>query len=127
MQCIRPMALPIAGWLLAALPCNCVHAEVRVEGQAGNVRVEARDATVADILAALGERFGVHYRGTPAGHPLTATIEGPLRRVVVRVLAGHSYVIQMRGDGLEVILLGTPSPAAAAPALPATVLRRRAD
>jgi len=130
MRRIRPMALPIAGWLLAALHCNFVHAEVRIEGQAANVRVEAHDATVADILAALGERFGLHYRGTPAGGAVTATLEGPLRRVVARVLDGHSYVIQNRGDGLEVILLGTGSPRAvvpppiAPPTYPARIIRR---
>ena len=127
MRCIRPMALPIAGWLLAALHCNFVHAEVRIVGQGGDVRVEARDAAVAEILAALGERFGLRYRGTPAGPTVTATFEGPLRRVVARVLEGYNYVIMTRGGRLEVIVLSTGSTAATAPALPVTAIRRRLD
>src|SRR5262249_6577504 len=67
MPSIRAVALPIAGVLFAALHCNCVRAEIRVQGPADDVRVEARDATVADILAALGERFALRYRGATGG------------------------------------------------------------
>jgi len=99
-------AWPIAELLLATLYGRCAGAEVWVQGSAGDVRVEARGASVAEILTALGERYAVRYRGTPVGTDLTATFEGPLRRVVVRVLAGNDYVIKTGGDGLEVILLG---------------------
>jgi hypothetical protein len=127
MRRIRPIAVTIAGVLLAALSADGLRAEIRVQGQAGDVRVEARDATVAEILAALGERFTLRYRGPTVSRSVTATFEGPLRRVVARVLAGTNYVIQARGDGLDVIVLSTGSPAAAAPALPVTATRRRED
>jgi hypothetical protein len=130
MRRIKSIALPIAGLLLAALHCNGVRAEIRVQGGADDVRVEARDATVADILAALAERFALRYRGTPDGPSITATFEGPLRRVVVRVLAGYNYIIAARGDGLEVIVLSAgspyavPAPAFAPPTYPAKNTRR---
>jgi hypothetical protein len=111
----RPIVLPIAGVLLAALHCNCVRAEIRLQGQADDVRVEARDASVAEILAALGERFALRYRGTPGGGVITATFEGPLRHVVARVLVGYNYVIADHRDGLEVIVLSTESPHAVVP------------
>src|SRR5215831_20146451 len=100
------VALPVAELLLATLYGPCAGAEIRVQGSADEVRVEARGATVAEILAALGEHYAVRYRGTPVGSDRTATFEGPLRRVVVQVLAGNDYVIKTGGDGLEVILLG---------------------
>ena len=116
MRRIRPMALPITGVLLAALHCSCVHAEVRVEGDAGAVRVEARDATVGEIFAALSERFALRYRGTPvSAGGINATFEGPLRRVVARVLAGFNYIIADHPDGLEVIVLSTGAPYAVVP------------
>jgi hypothetical protein len=87
--------------------------------------VEAHGASVAEILAALGEHYAVRYRGTPVGSDITATFEGPLRRVVVRVLAGNDYVIKRNGDELEVIVLGPASPAAISPASPGTVVRER--
>ena len=127
MRSIRPVALSISGALVAALFCNCVHAEVRVQGDVRDMRVEALDATIAEILAALGERFGLRYRGTPASGGITATFEGPLRSVVARVLGGYNYVIEARGDGLDVIVLSTHSPYAVVPppAAPATVPSRR--
>jgi hypothetical protein len=127
MRSIRPIALPIAGLFLAALHCNCVRAEVRVQGQANDVRVEAHDATVAEILAALGERFALQYRGTTGSRGLTVTFDGPLRRVVARALDGYNYVIRERGDRLEVIVLSTQSPYAvpAPPIAPPTVPSRR--
>jgi hypothetical protein len=133
MRSIRPIALPIAGMLLAALFCNCAHGEVRVQGDVRDVRVEVRDATVAEILAALAERFALRYRGSPGNGGITATFEGPLRRVVTHVLAGHNYVIAARGGGLEVIVLGAgsaaavPAPMFAPPTVPAKVNRRRDD
>jgi hypothetical protein len=123
----RPIAIPIAGVLLAALFSNCVRAEIRVQGNAGDVRLEAHDATVAEILAALGERFALRYRGTTGGEGLTATFEGPLRRGVARVLSGYNYIIASRGEGLDVIVLSTQSSHAVVPppVAPPTVPSRR--
>jgi hypothetical protein len=119
------VALPIAELLLATLYGHCAGAEVRVQGSAGDVRVEAHGASVAEILAALGEHYPVHYRGAPVGSDLTATFEGPLRRVVVRVLAGNDFVIKRGGDGLEVILLGPGSSGATSHDSPGAVLHPR--
>jgi hypothetical protein len=119
------VALPVAELLLATLYGHCARAEVRVQGSAGDVRVEAHGASVAEILAALGEHYAVRYRGTPVGSDLTATFQGPLRRVVVRVLAGNDYVIKRGGDGLEVILLGPGSSAATSHASPGAVVHER--
>ena len=118
MRNIKFAALVIASVIFAALPANSLRAEVRVQGQAGNVRVEARDATVAEILAALSERFALRYRNAAGGgNAMTATFEGPLRRVVGRVLDGYNYIVETRGDVLEVVVLG----AASSQAVPATV------
>ncbi len=117
MQSTRPVALPIAGLFLAALYGRCALAEIRVQGPQDDVRVEAYGATVAEILAALGEHYAVRYRGAPASSGVTITFEGPLRRVLVRVLRGNNYVIKGGGDGLEVIVLSLESPAATPPAV----------
>jgi len=130
MRSLKSVALTIAGVIFAALPANSLRAEIRVQGQAGDVRVEAHDATVAEILAALGERFALRYRGTTESGGVTATFEGPLRRVVGRVLDGYDYVIEPRGDGLEVVVLGAASshavsaPVFAPPTYPAKNVRR---
>jgi hypothetical protein len=105
----------MAGLLLAALHCSNVHAGVRVEGDARDVHVEARDATVAEILAALAERFALRYRGASGSGGVTANFDGPLRRVVARVLERYNFVIRERADGLDVTVLDTSSPNAVVP------------
>jgi hypothetical protein len=127
MQGIRPIALPIAGLLLAVLHGSSVQAEIRVQGHANDVRVEARDATVAEILTALGERFAVRFRGTTGSRGVTATFEGPLRRVLTRVLDGYDFVIATHDGGLDVIVMSARSQSATPPATPAVVNRRRED
>lgn len=121
------VALPITELLLATLYGCCASAEVRVQGSADEVRVEANGATVDDIFTALGEHFAVRYRGAPAGASLTATFEGPLRQVLARVLEGNDYVIKAGGDGLEVIVLGRAPSAATPLASPGTVVVRQRD
>jgi hypothetical protein len=116
--------------LLIAAHAVSVRAEIRVAGSASNVHVDARDATVADVLAALAERFGLHVRGPVGDRRISATFDGSLRRVVGRVLDGYDYVIRTRGDTLEVMVLGTASPNAvlppvyAPPTHPVSKLRR---
>jgi len=130
MRRIRPSVLPFAGVLLAALHSNCALAEVSVKGEVRDVRVEARDATVAEILAALGERFALRYRGAPGTGGITGTFEGPLRQIVARVLAGYNYVIADHLDDIEVIVLSAgsphavPAPVIAPPTYPSKSTRR---
>lgn len=125
MRSVRPVALPIAGLLLGTLCDHRAGAEIRVQGPADHIRVEAHGATVGEILAALAEHYAVRYRGVPGSSGITATFEGPLRRVLVRVLAGNDFVIRRRGDGLDVIVVGPASPGATAPAFPGTGARQR--
>jgi len=116
--------------LFIAAHAALAHAEIRVEGSASDVRVDARDAPVADVLAALAERFGLRVRGTVGNRRVSASFDGPLRQVVTRVLAGYNYVIQTRGEALEVMVLdkaspyAVPPPVIAPPTKPATKLRR---
>jgi len=85
---------------------------------------------VADVLAALAERFGLRVRGTVGDRRISADFDGSLRRVIARVLDGYNYVIRTRGDGLEVMVLDAASPNAvpppvyAPPTYPAAKLRR---
>jgi hypothetical protein len=126
---ISPKALSIVGLLLAALHPSSARAEVSVQGTAADVRVEARDATVADILAALGQHFELRFRGLPADRRVTGVFEGPLRRVISRVLEGCDYVIQRKGDAIEVLVLNAaqPTTGAAATAPPAIIAHRHVE
>lgn len=113
--------------LAAAAPAR---AEIRVEGSASNVHVDARDAPVADVLATLGQRFGLRIRGAVGDGRISAHLDGSLRRVIARLLDGYNYVIRTDDDGLEVMVLNpasryaVPPPIYAPPTYPAAKLRR---
>src|SRR3954471_4401536 len=79
-------------------------AQTTITGREDGLRVEARDASVQEVLAALGARFGLRYRNiTGLDRRINGTYEGSLHRVVTRLLDGSSYVLST-GDGhLEVI------------------------
>jgi len=100
---------------LALLPvvANPARAEIRLQGTAANLHLEARDATVAEIVAALAQRFDLRLRGAAPGRHVTATFRGPLRLVVMRVLDGSDYVIHAQGDAIDVLVTNDASGAVA--------------
>src|ERR1700719_2948543 len=111
-------ALSIAALLITAPLGHAIGADVRVQGSAEAVRVEARDATGTEILAALASRFALSYRGSTDGRGFNGRVNGPLREVVKRVLDGYNYVINTKDNGLEVIVLGPASAVAVPPPRP---------
>ena len=124
------MAYAITVPLMIAAHTALARAEIHIRGSASNVHVDARDATVADVLAALAQRFGLSVRGTVRDRRISADFDGSLRQVIKRVLNGYNYVIGPRGDRIEVLVLGTasseavPPPLYPVPTYPATKLRR---
>ncbi|MBI2715618.1 MAG: hypothetical protein HYX37_14380 [Rhizobiales bacterium] len=102
--------LVLAIWLAALLQtfAQPVLAEVRVSGPADAVIVETREASVEEVLAALGASFNLHYRTSGAlNRVLTGTYTGSLQRVIARLLEGHNYVMQSSAGGGELIVVGT--------------------
>jgi len=93
--------------VVAILPAYSARAEVRVTGTAEAVRIEARDATVADVLSALGAGVGLQYRsGAPLERQVSGTFAGSLRRVLARVLEGYDFVLKERSGTPEVVIIG---------------------
>jgi hypothetical protein len=91
-------------------------AEVSVQGPAEDVRLEAQDASVNEILEALRKRFVLRFSGMSAIRHVTVKYSGPLRRILARVLEGYDYVIKPNGAKIDVIVLSTGAPRQAAPA-----------
>ncbi len=105
----------LLGAALAIAPTP-VLAEMQVRGSPDAVRIEARDAPVEEILAALSRAFGMHYQlSTNLDKRLTGTYVGSLRRVVTRILDGYNFILKTDNGSIVVTVLGTPSAAAAAP------------
>ena len=79
------------------------HAEVHVEGSPAAVRVTAKQASVADILAAIATIFRVKYRAAiPLETTVTGTYSGSLPTVLNSLLENYDYVIERRQQAIGI-------------------------
>jgi hypothetical protein len=86
---------------------HSVRGEVRVAGHTEAVQVEARDAPVQDVLAALNTSFGLQYRGVASlDRRISGTYEGSLQQVVRRLLDGYDFIVKMDARTVEVVIIG---------------------
>ena len=108
----RTHALSILALLFAGLvPADSLRAEVLVTGEADDVQIEISDASIEEVLNALGTKFGLRYRSTaPLGRRLTGIHGGSLQRVVARLLDGNDFVVKTGSDGVEVTVYGAGKP-----------------
>jgi hypothetical protein len=122
---IRAVSISIVGAFLALFQSHPVWAEIRLQGAAEDIRLEAHDATIEEILAALHQRYDLRYRGTTLNRRITATYEGSLRKILLHVLDGYDYVIGPMGSNIEVIVLSTGTPRQAVAPVP--LVHHRSD
>lgn len=88
-------------------------AEVKVAGRPDAVHLEVHEAPLREVLAALQERFNLRYRTADALEAqMTGVFDGPLRRVVARLLSGHDYAMEVTADGVDVLVLASQGPGA---------------
>jgi hypothetical protein len=101
------MALGIA---LTIAP-TWARAETQVRGTPQAVVVEARDATIKEILVALTDAFKVEFRSAvKLDKRLTGTYQGTLQQAVSHILKGYDFVAKSGHEGLEITLLGDGKP-----------------
>jgi hypothetical protein len=98
------------------------HAEARISGRPEKVRIEANEDTVAGILAALGNSFDLTYRSSaPLDRKVSGVYEGPLRRVLARLLEGYNFFIEPASGRTKLVVLGPGGNIAAMPSIPGPV------
>lgn len=90
--------------VLALVATGRAAAEVRiVESRADALVIEAKDATVRDVLDALVAKRIIDLHGAEAlSSAVSGTYSGPPRRVLSHILAGYDHVIQSTNSGLVV-------------------------
>ncbi len=132
-QIRTPTAVLLPAILLAALLHGAsARAEVRIAGAADAIQVEARDAPLEEVLSALRANFGLRYRsGATLDRRVSGIYEGPLQRVVSRLLEGYDFVLKSEAGVVEVLVVGggqtgqaRPSPVPAPSPVPPTPRRR---
>jgi hypothetical protein len=105
---VRKLGLRIAALLAGVMACAGVtRAEVKVsEPQPGMLVVEARDATVEQVMAEIEKSQRVQFESAgPLSGQVSGTYRGQLSRVVLRLLDGYDVVIRSSPAGLRVKVL----------------------
>jgi hypothetical protein len=106
-------------------------AEVRIQGPIENVRLEAHNATLQEILDALRSHFAVSYRGVGSAEQVTGVFQGPLRHILPRLLDANDFMIETTRDAKIIITIISPDVDAdvgrASPPVPAPLVHRRED
>jgi hypothetical protein len=98
------VAAPLSAIFLQALSMSA-RADVKVSGDADALRIEASDASLEEVLAALGRNSGLRYR-YPANfsHSVSGTYAGSLRQVLSRLLQGYNFVVESSESGTRLVI-----------------------
>jgi hypothetical protein len=100
---------------------------VRIKGDAAALELNVHQATLAEVLTALG-RFNIQYRSQSALNGMVdGTYAGSLGHVLSRVLDGYNYVIKQSNAKLEVIVIGRRGEQASPAPIIIPVRRRPSD
>jgi len=105
----------LALWVGCLGFAQAANAEVRVSGAVDALTIQARTATLEQVLQALRDAFKLQYRGTIASNDIiTGSYSGSLPKVVARLLESQnqSYVLHGSADGLQVVIFATSGAAA---------------
>ena len=110
----------LLGTALAIAPAPAL-AEMHVGGTPDAVRIEARDAPVEEVLAALDRAFGMHYQlSVNVNKRLSGTYVGSLPRVLTRILDGYNFILKTDNGKIAVTVVGTPYAPGTSPTPPAS-------
>lgn len=110
---LRALVLAVPALVCGAAAARC---EVSVEGTASALRIKADQAPLSEVLGALEARLGVRHSALIALDDVTVggTYSGTLEDVLRRLLSGLNYVIEIKQEAVEIVIVsrpgGTPPP-----------------
>jgi hypothetical protein len=108
-----------AALAVVIVTAGTVHGEVRVNGDARAVQVDATQSNVAEVLSALQSAFGLRVNAsTVLDRAVSGTFTGSLAQVLSRVLQDHNYFIRRQATEIEVTVIGLQGNRATAVARP---------
>jgi hypothetical protein len=100
-----PLIAAIASAMLLA-GGGAALAQVQIDGRPEAVHLEARDAPLQEVLAALHDKFNLNFRSDDALETRkTGVFDGPLRRVTARMLDGYDFAMKVTPEGIDVLVL----------------------
>jgi len=100
------VAAAVLSLVLCAGTPPSARADATITGAPEQVRIEATNATLEELLSALRAKFGLSYRsGKSLDEKIDGTYAGSLTSVVRRLLANYEYVLSRRSDGEKDVLV----------------------
>lgn len=76
-----------------------------ITGEGNNVRVEASDARIDDVLTALRDKYGLIYHNDAAfEQPITGNYAGSLDQVVKQIMRRYDHAIKSRNGVVELVV-----------------------
>lgn len=102
----RLLTLTVSSGMLLASNMQAFCGELLIEGEANAVHVEARGVPLRQLLDAMQAKFNSRYRTDGAlDSPVTGVFDGQVRRVAARLLEDYDFVMKMRLEGLDVLIM----------------------
>jgi hypothetical protein len=102
----RLLTLTIFSGMLLASNVQAFCGELLIEGEANAVHVEARDVPLRQLLDAMQAKFNLRYRSDGAlDSPVTGVFDGQVRRVAARLLEDYDFVMKMKLEGLDILIM----------------------
>ena len=80
-------------------------AEIQITGESDAIKVEAKEASVEEVLIALNKAYGLQYRSSAnLSRSVSGTFAGSLQQVVSRVLLlqGYDFIAETSANGTMV-------------------------
>jgi hypothetical protein len=108
-HCCLPTIM--AGFLM--FTASVAYAEVSVQGTPEVLHVEAKSASIEEVLGALRDKYGLTYQSEiPLGRQVSGSYVGPLPKVLARLLEGTNFVLTHSGNNFRVVITSSAGPQA---------------
>ena len=104
----RPRARTLSAFVALSCILNVgpAFALTDIQGAADDLRVNAQNATIIEILDALSDRFKFTYAvRSPSGRSLNGIYSGTLHETLTRVLDGNDYIVKLSESSLDIVVL----------------------
>jgi hypothetical protein len=105
------LSAAMTGALWLALP-NSARAEVTVAGTSTDARIEASNATLEELLAALHEKLDLTYTSSaPLDHKvMDGTFVGPLTKILAPLLKDYDHFMKVQNGHISLVVTAQQKP-----------------
>jgi hypothetical protein len=114
----RTVAICAITSAIASFNISLAFADLSVDGSRDHLRVQAKDASLDDVLAALRDRYGLVYRtDVPLNQTITGNYSGTLESVLAQLTRNYDHALKIKQGVVELIFTNQAKSTAKPPPL----------